>query len=281
MTEARSVTSEVTVGIDPMAAFTAFTDEMDLWWVRGPINFYDAARATARVCEPGLGGRILEVYDADAGESLELGRITRWQPGELLAWRSAVDDVLVEVSFAAAGTGTLVRVVATVPAGGLDKGGTSWQRVVPGWFGDWCARRESAGREPVELDRLGVAVYYAKPVTAAHWLAAAFGFASAGGMALPASDADGEHAWMEFRVGHCSLMIFAAEGAGPADGAAADSATHIPWIYVDDLDAHLARAQQGGATIVEPIHQHGYRAYVAADPEGHRWTFAQARPTMR
>jgi uncharacterized glyoxalase superfamily protein PhnB len=56
--------------------------------------------------------------------------------------------------------------------------------------------------------------------------------------------------------------------------------THVPWIYVDDLNAHLARAQAAGAAIVEPIRQHGYRAYEAEDLEGHRWTFAQARPTM-
>jgi uncharacterized glyoxalase superfamily protein PhnB len=55
----------------------------------------------------------------------------------------------------------------------------------------------------------------------------------------------------------------------------------VPWIFVDDLDGHFARAQAGGATIVEGIHQHGYRAYVADDLEGNRWIFAQARPTMR
>jgi hypothetical protein len=31
---------------------------------------------------------------------------------------------------------------------------------------------------------------------------------------------------------------------------------------------------------VSPVRGHGYRAYEAADIEGHRWTFAQARPTM-
>lgn len=50
---------------------------------------------------------------------------------------------------------------------------------------------------------------------------------------------------IEFRIGNCSLMVFRQD-----------------------------------ANIVEPIHQHGYRAYVADDPAGHRWTIAQARPTM-
>jgi len=31
---------------------------------------------------------------------------------------------------------------------------------------------------------------------------------------------------------------------------------------------------------VEEIHQYGYRANVADDLEGHRWTFAQANPRM-
>lgn len=71
-------------------------------------------------------------------------------------------------------------------------------------------------------------------------------------------------------------MVFALDGELPEHA----PATHVPWIYVDDLDAHLARAQANGATIVEEIHQHGYRAYTADDLEGHRWTIAQARPTM-
>jgi len=56
--------------------------------------------------------------------------------------------------------------------------------------------------------------------------------------------------------------------------------THVPWVFVDDVEAHFTRAEAGGARIVEPIHEHGYRAYTAEDLEGHHWTFAQARPTQ-
>lgn len=55
MTEARSVSADVNVPVDPTTAFKAFTQELDLWWVRGPINYFDAARAVAMVCEPGVG----------------------------------------------------------------------------------------------------------------------------------------------------------------------------------------------------------------------------------
>ena len=46
--------------------------------------------------------------------------------------------------------------------------------------------------------------------------------------------------------------------------------------YVDDVDAHHARAKAAGATIVaEPEDQfYGDRVYRAHDPQGHRWMFA-------
>jgi uncharacterized glyoxalase superfamily protein PhnB len=270
---ARSVSAEVTVGIDPQTAFAVFTDEMDLWWVRGPINFYDAARAIGRTCEPGVGGRLLELYSADASDALELGRITTWQPGAVLAWDSSVDDVAIEVRFDPVADGTRVTVTATIPAGGTDRGGTSWVRVAPSWLGWWCARRDRAAREPAESGRLALAVYYAKPATAARWLARVFGFESPNEIS---DGGDDEQQWLEFRVGNCSVMVFRLE-ADPGEDTAV---THVPWVYVDDLDAHLARARRLGATIVSGIHQHGYRAYEAADLEGNRWTFVQARPGM-
>src|SRR5258708_19497037 len=99
MTSPQSVSSAVTVSVSPQSAFIAFTDEMDLWWVRGPINFYDSARAVKMVCEPGVGGRILEMYGADRDDAHELARITAWEPGQLLAWPRSVDDVHLEGTF--------------------------------------------------------------------------------------------------------------------------------------------------------------------------------------
>jgi uncharacterized glyoxalase superfamily protein PhnB len=271
--QARTVSSEVTVGVDPQTAFSVFTDEIDLWWVRGPINFYDAARAIGMRCESGVGGRLLELYSADASDALELGRITTWRPGELLGWDRAVDDVTVQVRFEPAAGGTKVTVAATIPAGGADRGGTSWVRVVPGWLGAWCAHRSTAPRTAAETSRLGLAIYYAKPAAAARWLADAFG--------LGAPDEFGDedspgHSWIEFRIGNCSVMLFPIDGDRHED----DPVTHMPWVFVDDLDAHLAHSRSRGATIVADITQHGYRSYEAADLEDHHWTFAQARPTQ-
>ena len=41
------VSSEVEVAVDPDTAFAAFTGELDLWWVRGPIRA--AIRGTAEI----------------------------------------------------------------------------------------------------------------------------------------------------------------------------------------------------------------------------------------
>jgi uncharacterized glyoxalase superfamily protein PhnB len=271
MSDAWSIASEVEVTVDAATAFTAFTDEMDLWWRHGPINYYESWRTVAKKCEPGVGGRLLEVFDESTGEGREVGRITRWEPGARLGWQSTDDDVEIEVTFDPIAAGTLVRVEARVPKDGHDRGGSSWVGVTPGWFGTWCAKRDTASHEPSDLGRLGLAVYYAKPATAARWLANAFGFE--GCDPLPE---DENEPWIEFQVANNSLMVFKLDGSLPENA----PATHVPWVFVDDVDAHFASAQAGGAMIVEPIHEHGYRAYTAEDLEGHRWTFAQARPTQ-
>ena len=282
MTEAQTVSSEVEVAVDPTTAFKAFTEEMDLWWVRGPINFWaDGGRVAEVRCEPGVGGRIVEVLDDPAtGDVLERARITLWEPGARLAWASPLDDVLTEVSFVAVAGGTRVRVEHVIPAGGQDKGGTAWSRVVPKWFGAWCASRDRVAHQQIDIARLSLGVYYARPAAAARWLAQAFGFESidelpAGQDPLP----EGEygHPWIEFRIGNAVLNVFKLEGERVGE-----VRTHVPWVYVDDLEAHFAHAKGNGATIVEEIHPYpGSSVYVADDLEGNRWTFSQARPTMR
>jgi len=62
----------------------------------------------------------------------------------------------------------------------------------------------------------------------------------------------------------------------PSRGGTATPGSDSPFVYVDDLDAHLLHAEAAGATIVSPITEHGFRSYVAADGEGRNWVFAQA-----
>jgi uncharacterized glyoxalase superfamily protein PhnB len=277
--ELGQVTSSVQVAIDPETAFAVFTEEVDLWWVRGPINHHAAGRMVAMRCEPGVGGRLLEVYDDSAGDVLELAVITVWEPGRRLAWRSSLDDVRIEVTFEADGAGTIVRVVATIPVDGLDRGGTAWVRVVPKWFGPWRVRRTREPHQVRDLARLGLAISYARPAAAARWLAEVFGFTSPDPLPEgvdPLPDSGHGHPWIEFRLGNSSLVIAKLAGGPPSP-----VRTHMPWVYVDDIDAHYRRARSGGAAIVTELSSPwGLPLYVAEDCEGNRWTFAQARPTM-
>jgi uncharacterized glyoxalase superfamily protein PhnB len=266
-----AATATVEVPLAPDAAFAAFTDEIDMWWVRGPINFFDSSRAIAMRIEPGVGGRVLEVYDDKDGNALELGEITVWEPGARLTYRSLVDDTEVDVRFDAVEGGTRVRVTQTLLPGGT-RALSFWPTVLR-WFGEWCAQPEEARDGRRELALLSIALYYTDPTRAARWLADVFGFESWSG--LPA---DGDAAeWIELHHGNVAIILFRLDGALAGDA----PISHMPWAYVGDLDAHFAHVEAAGAAIVSPIQERGFRSYAASDLEGRRWTFVQARPTMR
>jgi uncharacterized glyoxalase superfamily protein PhnB len=271
----QSASASVEVATDPATAFRVFTAEIDLWWVRGPINFFDAARAIAMQIEPGIGGRILEIYRyadaAGAEDVLELGQITAWEPGALFAYRSSVDDTETEIRFTPFDGGTRVSVEQSLIQGG-DKAFYFWPNVIP-WFAARIASaaQEPAAQEPTELDRLNIALYYEDPAAAADWLGKVFGLESA----LRLSGDENHPSWSELRVGGSAIMLFALKeriDPRPVD--------HAVWIYVDDLDGHFARSTANGADIVSGIEQHGYRSYEVKDLEGHHWRFAQASPSM-
>jgi uncharacterized glyoxalase superfamily protein PhnB len=279
MTDARSVTSEVEVAVDPATAFTVFTDELDLWWVRGPINFSgDAGRVFAMRFEAGAGGRLLQVYDTADGAAVERGRITVWEPGVRLGWQSSVDDVETEVRFEPSPGGTRVVVEARIPPGGSDRGGTAWTRVVPRWLPRWIAKRDRVPHEMRDIARLALGVHYARPAEAARWLADAFGFEAdqlPAGDDPPTGETDHRDLWIEFRIGNSSLMIFRLE-----DAQVGRPPVHVPWVYVEDFDAHLANAEAKGVKVLARHEWTWLATYVAEDLEGNRWTFAQARPTQ-
>jgi uncharacterized glyoxalase superfamily protein PhnB len=266
----KSASAAVKVAVEPMSAFTAFTDEIDSWWVRGPINFFDSGRAVAMRIEPGIGGRVLEIYDEVRGDALELGRITAWEPGARLTYRSLVDDTEVDVRFDPVEDGTQVRVTQTLLPGG-EQALFFWPNVLH-WLVPWCDRRDGEAPGPREIARLSIALYYDDPAGAARWLASVFQLGSWSG--IPAEGEDPE--WIELHQGNVAILLFRLERQRAEEA----PVTHEPWVYVEDVDAHFAHAKAAGATIASEIQQRGYRAYSAEDLEGHRWTFVQARPTM-
>lgn len=100
----------VTVDAPPAEAFRLFTEEVDLWWRRGPkYRHFGGERALVAI-EPREGGRVFEQLGPD-GPVHVLGEVLAWQPGERLmfSWRLANfapgERTEVEVVFAAAGEG--------------------------------------------------------------------------------------------------------------------------------------------------------------------------------
>ncbi len=106
-------TVTITVAVDPAVAFEVFTQEIDLWWRRGPD--YRRIRPGGIVCiEPGAGGRLFE--SAPGGRVLEMGRVVVWEPPSRLVveWRGANfagdEKTLVDVLFEPTESGTRVTV---------------------------------------------------------------------------------------------------------------------------------------------------------------------------
>ena len=107
------VEKSVVVKCDPARAFHAFTAEMSRWW---PLSTHSVAQAKARsvTIEPKEGGRIYET--AEDGSTHDWGRVLSWSPprGFSMTWhpgRPADPHTIVELSFAAEGGATRVRLV--------------------------------------------------------------------------------------------------------------------------------------------------------------------------
>ncbi len=100
------------------------------------------------------------------------------------------------------------------------------------------------------------------------WLERAFGFQR---HAVYADD-DGTILHAELKLGSGILML----GSAPED-----ELGFGVYVYLEELEAHYARARAAGAEIVRPLADTGYgtREYGARDLEGHVWYFGTYRPS--
>jgi uncharacterized glyoxalase superfamily protein PhnB len=112
------------------------------------------------------------------------------------------------------------------------------------------------------------------------WLAAAFGFEPSEVLT------DGEdnivHAEMTYGDG---VIMIGGEWADMTRSPASLDGKNTQRVHVrlvQGIDEHCARARQAGARIVTPPADqfYGDRSYIAADPEGHYWTFSQSVRTV-
>jgi len=145
-----SVVRIVDVAVDPDTAFTVFTDEIGAWYRSSPYSWNDPTRAVGIRFEPGVRGRLVEVWHETGDEGFEMGRILAWEPGRrlLFEFRSVLLPPIpteVEVRFEPNATGTRV----TLEHRGLDRlppadaermMSFAWVLVMQ-WYSEYLAQR--------------------------------------------------------------------------------------------------------------------------------------------
>ncbi len=112
-------------------------------------------------------------------------------------------------------------------------------------------------------------IVYSDLPRAIEWLTRVFGFVEHFHYGDPISGAQLHlgNAWIMASATRESLQSPAELGAG----------TQCLTIFLEEVEAHFARAKSAGATIVEEPHEtvYGEFQYAAIDLEGHRWLFSR------
>ena len=139
---------------------------------------------------------------------------------------------------------------------------------------------------PPGWPRISAGVRYRDAAKMIDWLCEAFGFE----VRLKVEGEGGKIEHSELTFGDDGLIMVGAEDSGekrrfPIDQVSpltANGNTQNLMVFVDDVDAHCAKARQAGARIVDEPSLHDYgddywadRSYGAMDPEGHLWWFTQ------
>ncbi len=108
---------------------------------------------------------------------------------------------------------------------------------------------------------------------AIEFYARAFGFEATGEVMR---DEDGRVTHAGMRLGDAAIMFGPPESANGLQLRSGAPDSQTLYVYVPDVDALFARAQRGGATVVQPLTDQYWRDRTAVlkDLDGYHWTFA-------
>ena len=122
---------------------------------------------------------------------------------------------------------------------------------------------------------------YRDAAAAIEWLCKAFGFEKH--LVVPGENRTIAHAQLVFGNGMIMLGSARDDEFGrlqqpPSNAGSVVSSS--PYVIVNDVDAHHARAVEAGATVVMPLKDEDYggRGYSCCDPEGYLWNFGSYDP---
>ena len=137
---------------------------------------------------------------------------------------------------------------------------------------------------------MSASVFYDDPHAAIAWLSRAFGFE----VRMKVEGDGGVIMHSELCYGEGLVMVSGTGGQGDwqanyrSPKAIGGAQTQALAFFVDDVDAHCARALAAGAKIARELSTSDYgedywsdRSYGALDPEGHLWWFMQRMKTGR
>jgi uncharacterized glyoxalase superfamily protein PhnB len=134
-------------------------------------------------------------------------------------------------------------------------------------------------KTPEGWPRITPGVFYADAHAAIDWLGRAFGFETR----LKVEGAAGEVVHSELVFGDGLITVISAcKPSHTSPRKVSGANTQYLMVYVDDVDAHCARARAAGAVISQEPETKNYgddwgtdRGYGAEDLEGHHWWFTQ------
>lgn len=129
-----------------------------------------------------------------------------------------------------------------------------------------------AQNPPEGFPRITPYLLYKDVAGALDFLTRAFGFHER--LRVPAPDGSVAHAEVELGDG---VVMMGNPGGDYRNPKEHGHPSQLLYVYVDDVDKHCEVAEAAGATIVSAPEEkyYGDRAYLAEDPEGHQWNFAQ------
>lgn len=139
---------------------------------------------------------------------------------------------------------------------------------------------------PAGWTRISSSLYYRDAPDMIDWLCQAFGFE----VRLKVEGDAGRIEHSELTFGSDGMVMVGSEKAGAGRRFDTDMLSPLSvkantqglMLYVDDVDAHCARARAAGARIVAEPELHDYgddhwadKSYGCIDPEGHLWWVSQ------
>lgn len=143
------------------------------------------------------------------------------------------------------------------------------------------AKRKAAARTPSGRATIVPALRYRDAVAAIDFLCDAFGFTRH--MVVPGDDGTIEHAQLVLGNGMIMLGSVRDNQFGrliTQPDEIENMVTQSPYVVVEGIDEHYARARDAGAEIIMELtsQDYGGKLYAARDSEGHIWNFGSYDP---